>query len=285
MGACNRHGFASAILVAGIAGLLSAACAFAAAVVENQQGDVRVGSTQADSRPVAAGERVAPGSLVSTAAGSRVILRFDDGQAAALHENTRLRIEEFRYRAQEPAADRSVLALLRGALRIVTGSLGRRSPGALELRTSHAVIGVRGTDFMVALANPAYLSVLRGTVVATNAAGSAAFAAGELGAVADRRTLPAALQASALPGAVASTFGSLGALHMSPAASPAAADKVMLPEQAVPRALDPAAFGRDTSGRARELKDGLERDLGKETTGAARERGQAPGTPSEKRRP
>lgn len=271
----NRRGrFASVILASGIAGLLSAASAFGEAVVADWQGDVRIGATLAQSRPVLPGQRVPSGSVVTTAAGSRVVLRFDDGQVAALHENTQFHIEDFRYRPREPAADRAVFVLLRGALRIVTGALGRRNREAFSLRTPQATIGIRGTDFMVAIVNPAYLSVLQGTIVATNAAGTATFAAGASGAVASRATLAASIHANALPDTASSAFGSLGALRIAPPASPAAgaAGKIELPEQALPQAQEPAAFGRETADRARELKEELDREFGKETSDAARER-------------
>ena len=276
MEANRRACFASVILALGIAGLLllSAASAFAAAVVEDWQGDVRIGATLTQSRPVLPRQSVPSGSLVTTAAGSRVVLRFDDGQVAALHENTQFRIGDFRYRLQEPAADSAAFVLLRGALRIVTGAMGHRNPKAFSLRTSQAMIGVRGTDFMVAIENSAYLSVLQGTIVATNAAGTATFAAGAFGAVASHATLAASIHANALPDAALSAFGNLGALRFAPAASSAAgaAGKIKLPEGALPQAQEPAAFGRDTADRARELKEELDREFGKETSGAARER-------------
>jgi hypothetical protein len=241
---------ASAILASAIAAMLCAAAAFAGAVVADVEGDVRVAAAGAKSRGIVPGQRVEPGSLVTTAGGARVTLHFDDGMWAALHENSRLRIEGFSFRQQEPAADRAAFELLRGALRVITGELGRRNPEAFELRTPSVNIGVRGTDFMVAVENPTYLSVLEGRVAATNAGGSVTFGAGDFGVAIDA-SMPAAVQASALPAAVASAFGRLGALRMAPRAPSGAA-------------------GEDA--RARELRDSLGRDKGRDASGAARER-------------
>ncbi|MGH8707074.1 MAG: FecR family protein [Burkholderiales bacterium] len=248
--------FASAIFASAIAGALWAGGAFAAAMVADLEGDVRVEVTGAKSRALVPGERVASGSLVTTAPGARLKLRFDDGQWAALHENTQFRIEDFHYGPQEPKADRAAFVLLRGALRIVTGALGRRNPEAFELRAPNLLIGVRGTDFMVAIADSTYLSVLEGAVTATNAGGTATFRAGDLGATAAEATLAAAIQANALPAAVTTPFGSLGALRVAPPASPGAAGKA-----------EPAK-----DARTRELKDDLG-NHGKDAPGAARERG------------
>lgn len=260
-------GLAPAVLVAAIAASMWAAGAFAAAMVADLEGDVRVEMAGAKSRTLVPGQRLESGSLVTAGSGSRVLLHFDDGQWAALHENTQFRIEDFRYQSSEPAADRAVFVLLRGALRIVTGALGRRNPEAFELRTPKMIVGVRGTDFMVAIVNPTHLSVLQGSVTATNAGGTATFSAGELGVAADDATLTAAIQANALPAAASSAFGRLGALRMAPRASSGAAGKVTPPQ-----------VGQDAATRAREQKGDLGRDRAKEAAEAARERARENGS-------
>ncbi len=266
--------------------LFFAASAFGAAVVQESKGDVRAGATPAQSKPVAPNQRLLSGASVITAAGSRVTLRFDDGQVVALHENTHFRIVDFRYRPQEPAADRAVFDLLRGALRVVTGALGKRNRSAFALRTPPATIGIRGTDFMVAIVKPAsYVSVLRGSVAAANKAGTVAFEAGIFGSIATRSTLAVTIPASALPDAASSAFGSLGTLPITPADSAvsAATDKINLPETAAPQALEASAFGRETADRARELKGDLGSEFGKEISEEARERAQDRVPPNSKR--
>jgi hypothetical protein len=186
---------------------------------------------------------------VTTASGARVTLRFDDGLWAALHENTQFRIEDFRYRPSAPAADRAVFVLLQGVLRIVTGALGHRNPRAFELRAPNMIVGIRGTDFMVAIANSTYLSVLEGTVVATNAGGTASFSAGAFAAATEDARPAAAIGAEALPAPVASAFGNLRARRIAPPASP-----------------EPAAPLK------RELKGDMGRDHGAATSTEARER-------------
>jgi hypothetical protein len=109
---------------------------------------------------------------------------------------------------------------------------------------------------MVAIMNPTYLAVLQGTVTATNAGGTATLRAGDLGAAAADATLAAIVPASALPAAVTTAFGSLGALRMAPRASPGAAGKAAPAEDA----------------RGRDLKDRPGRDYGRDASGVARER-------------
>jgi len=280
MSTTKERFLSSLVLALGIASLFPAANALGAAVVQESVGDVRAGATPAQSKPVAPNQRVLSGTLVTTAPGSRVVLRFDDGQLVALHENTRFRIEDFRFQPQEPKADRAVFVLLRGALRAVTGALGERSPAAFSLIAAQATIGIRGTDFMVAVATPAaYLSVLRGTVTGTNVAGTVAFGAGTFGSITSSTALAVPIPPSALPATVSSAFGALGAL---PITGSAVDEK--LPETAAPRAQDASAFGLETANRARELKGDLGREFGKEVSEAAREqaRDRIPGSGSRK---
>src|SRR2546425_11702857 len=100
---------------------------------------------------------------------------------------------------------------LKGALRIVSGAIATRNRAAVALRTPQAMIGIRGTDFMVALVNPAYISVLEGAVSATNAAGTVVFAAGRIGLVPASAELAGAIPASTLPEAAAAAFSNLSA--------------------------------------------------------------------------
>ena len=57
--------------------------------------------------------------------------------------------------------------IMKGAMRSVSGLIGARSRNSFALRVPQATIGIRGTDFMVALVNPAYMSVLNGAIAAT----------------------------------------------------------------------------------------------------------------------
>lgn len=242
-------GIRCALAAAALTGALWVAGALAAATIADVDGDVRLLQTGADSpRGVAPGERIGTGSLLTTAAGARVVLRFDDGMWAALGEHSRFRIEAYRYRPEEPPADRSALVLLRGVLRVVTGILGHRTPDAFELRTPELVVGVRGTDFMVSAGDAVYLAVLEGTVTATNARGVALFSAGQYAAGVGGHA-PAAIPTDALPPAVASAFGHLGALPLAP-------------ETGSGRYGPGQAPGRGIGPGARELKGAPGKDLG-----------------------
>jgi hypothetical protein len=184
--------------------------ALADAVVTSATGDV-----QSRGLPVTSNQRITSGATVTTGAGAQAVLRFDDGQSVVLNQNTEFRIVDFRYSEAAPSQDRSVFDLLRGAARFVTGAIGRRNPNAFQARAPQATIGVRGTDFMIAIVNPLYLSVLEGAVAASNSAGTAVFSAGSLASVGSATTLAATTTAAALPAAASSAFASLQSVVIS----------------------------------------------------------------------
>jgi hypothetical protein len=173
----------------------------ASAVVQAFSGDVRAGGA-----PVTQDQRLFRGASIATGSGSQVILRFDDGQQVILNQNTEFRIVDFQYSA---AAPRGVFDLVRGALRVVSGAIGR-SGDAFQLRTPQMTIGLRGTDFMVAVVNPGYVSVLQGSVTVTNAAGSAVFSQGATAMAVSSATMPTAITAAQLPAAATTAFANLG---------------------------------------------------------------------------
>ena len=206
-----RRALGHAVLALGLLAAFSAAGAFAAAVVQSIQGDVRAGPIGKPVTGVTLDQRLASGTTVVTGPDAQVILRFDDGQQVVLNHSTHFRIVDFRYDEADPGSDRSVFGLLKGALRIVSGAIATRNRQAVALRTPQATIGIRGTDFMVALVNPAYISVLEGAVTATNAAGTVVFRAGRIGMVPASAELAGAIPASTLPAAAAAAFSNLSA--------------------------------------------------------------------------
>ncbi|MDP1717216.1 MAG: FecR domain-containing protein, partial [Burkholderiales bacterium] len=100
---------------------------FAAALIETVAGDVKAGATAGTATPVLKDQRVAAGSVVVTGPKSIVLLRFDDGQAIALNENTEFRITAYSYAPNDAKKDNIALELLKGAMRSISGLLARRN--------------------------------------------------------------------------------------------------------------------------------------------------------------
>lgn len=191
--------------------------AWSAATLTSVKGEVRMVVDSSRHGPASQNDRINAGMTVTTGENSQAVLRFDDGQQVVLNQNTAFKIAEYRFNEAQPANDRSVFEMLKGALRIVTGSIGKRSQNAFSLRLPQVTIGVRGTDFMVAIVNPAYISVLQGAVAATNAAGTTALGAGAIGSVASSTAVATTISAAALPAAVTGAFSSMSAVTLSAA--------------------------------------------------------------------
>lgn len=202
-------------LVIGACALLVASGALANGVFQSITGDVKAAAGPSAPVPVAAGESFRSGATIRTGAGSTTVLRFEDGHAVLLHENTELRIADFRFDREAPRGDRMELRLVSGALRSVTGLIGQRNRDRVLLSVPQASVSVRGTDFTMVLTNAAYLSVAQGAIAVTNPAGTVIFSAGALGTVQANASLAAPIASSAVPAAVSAMFRSLGSVALS----------------------------------------------------------------------
>lgn len=113
--------------------------------VDLVEGDVRVlDATTNLERPVKLGDAINEGDTLVTGSKGEVHLAMEDGGQLALRPDTRMRI--LKYKAEGGKSDTSVFNLLQGAMRSVTGWIGKYNSKNYEIRTSTATIGVRGTD-------------------------------------------------------------------------------------------------------------------------------------------
>lgn len=106
-------------------------------------------STAATTRNAKTGDTLYEGDAMSTAAKSEAHLNMTDGGFMALRPDTRLLVSK--YQANGDTSDTSVVQLLQGALRSVTGWIGKTSPKNYSIRTATATIGVRGTEHETAV--------------------------------------------------------------------------------------------------------------------------------------
>ena len=112
--------------------------------VEALEGDVRIYSPAGSMRTAKPGDVVSEGDSIVTGSDGEVHLAMEDEGQIAIRPNTRLRIA--RYKAEGGSSDTSIIALVQGALRSVTGWIGKYNPKGYAIRTPTATIGVRGTD-------------------------------------------------------------------------------------------------------------------------------------------
>ena len=171
----------------------------AVATVVGASGDSSLLRTASLVSPVRPGTSLTSGDRVQTRADGRVELRFTDGSVVALQPNTEFRIDDYRL---ETGAQRNFMTLLRGALRVVSGAIGKFQRDDYRLTTPSAVIGIRGTEYEVdetvcpargcAAGVRAGLAVrvIQGRVWVTNDSGSVEVPTGGSVFVADRQSLP-----------------------------------------------------------------------------------------------
>jgi len=135
--------------------LASLACVQTALAAEAGSVIFARGSVTAEREPpvaLAKGDAVLEQDTIATGPASRAQLLMLDGAKIAVRPESRLVIEEYAY--EEPAAatvttrdDKSVMNLVKGGFRTITGAIGKDDPSAYEVRTPVGVLGIRGTDY------------------------------------------------------------------------------------------------------------------------------------------
>lgn len=129
------------LLFAGLALANSATVTAVAGTVQAQAGT-------APARALRVGDLVRQADTIITGPASSAVLRFEDGQVAALTANSRMTITAYQYNPQTQSGN-VLLSLIDGGMRAITGLIGRRSPDNVAYRAATATIGIRGTDITI----------------------------------------------------------------------------------------------------------------------------------------
>lgn len=155
------------------------------------------GEVTAERAPVVAlakGDAVLDDDTISTGEASRAQLLMIDGAKIAIRPNSQLRIEEYSYTDDSTQAnitttdDKSVMSLVKGGFRTITGAIGKENKEDYEVRTAVGVLGIRGTNFAVLLCSGdcggntedgLYIGVTAGAIVFRNSVGEIIVKAGE----------------------------------------------------------------------------------------------------------
>lgn len=148
--------------------LLFAGLAFAnTATVTSSTGTVQVQTGTAPARVLRTGDLVRQGDTVTTGPLSSAVLKFEDGQVAALTANSKMTVTAYQYNPQTGGGN-VLLSLIDGGMRAITGLIGRRTPNNVAYRAATATIGIRGTDVTIVTS--------QGNVVVTVTEGIISFA-------------------------------------------------------------------------------------------------------------
>jgi hypothetical protein len=112
--------------------------------IEIIEGIVTIIDDKGQARIAHIGDAVEEGDTISTGADGELQMLTEDQGFIAVRPNTRLKVEA--YRANGDAEDTSVLSLLSGTFRSITGWIGTFNRSNYQIRTPTAVIAIRGTD-------------------------------------------------------------------------------------------------------------------------------------------
>lgn len=185
-------------------GLISASAWANTGTVSQLSGTLSVQKADGSVRILSQKSEVLSGDTINTQKDSYAQIKFSDGGTITLKPNSSVKIQQFRFKQEEPEKDSFIFGLVKGGMRAVTGLVGKRGDqDAYSLGTATATIGIRGTSYGAddCLTTPCpkpgssdnleasvYVSVTDGEIVATNNAGSQSFLAGQFGAISDRNS-------------------------------------------------------------------------------------------------
>jgi hypothetical protein len=174
----NRSSMLLALISAGFAGGASAA----AGRVDFTTGGATVAGRDGQARPLTRGAELDSGDTIRTGDSGRAQIRFTDGSYVSLQPNTDFAISDYKFNGND-GTERGFFGLLKGAMRTVTGAVGRVNRNAYRVTTPTATVGIRGTGGVIQI-NPDGSTLVIGTSgiwSLTNPAGSIDVPAGVSG--------------------------------------------------------------------------------------------------------
>ena len=103
--------------------------------------------------PATLGALVQAGDVVVTGADGSVGITFLDNSLLSAGPNSVLAIDRFAFDSTTHQGSFES-SLKKGTLAVVSGKLAKQSPDAMKVKTPAAVLGVRGTEFLVRTGDP-----------------------------------------------------------------------------------------------------------------------------------
>lgn len=157
--------------------------------VEAVHGMVTVSGSDGPPSVVQVGQQVSVGQTLQTQGSGEVHITTQDGGFLALRANTTFQM--LQYRAEADNTGSMAMSLVRGALRSITGWIGKLNPNGYRISTPTATVGIRGTDHETTVLETStgrdhagtYDTVQEGATVLRNAHGELHLQAGEHGFV------------------------------------------------------------------------------------------------------
>jgi len=139
------------------------------------KGTVNAKNVAGVERPLARRSPVYKSDVITTGADGTGQIAFTDNSTYAIDKNTEFKISQYAYKKDgKPADDKSVMSLVKGGFRSITGNIAKTNPEGYEVVTPVATIGVRGTQFSAFVADQkgTFYKIDKGSISVKNAAGT-----------------------------------------------------------------------------------------------------------------
>jgi hypothetical protein len=116
-------------------------------LVKVSKGDVRI-ERAGQRMPAGVGAAVQPSDVIVTGADGLAGITFTDNSLVSLGPNSVFSIDKYRFDSTTHAGEFES-SLTKGRLAAISGKMTKQSPEAMKVRTPSAIMGVRGTEFIV----------------------------------------------------------------------------------------------------------------------------------------
>ena len=142
-----------------LTGILLTAVAAPSTASANDVGVVKVskGTTAvergAQRLPAAVGTRVLEGDIVVTGPDGALGITFKDNSLLSIGPESRLAVDRFVFDTTTHKGSFET-SLTKGTLAGVSGKIAKQSPDAMKVKTPPALLGVRGTEFVIRTGDP-----------------------------------------------------------------------------------------------------------------------------------
>lgn len=119
--------------------------------IVRQQGQASVKDTNGHIQGLEINSQIYEGDRVTTAVGANLYILMDDGAEIYLKGDSVIKISEYVITSGYDKNSSSILDLIRGGLRKITGAIGASALSNYKVQTGLATIGIRGTEYVIKL--------------------------------------------------------------------------------------------------------------------------------------
>ena len=119
--------------------------------VVRQKGQVTVNDLNGETQTLEINSPIYEGDRITTGIGSTAFIAMDDGAEVYLKPDSVVKISTYVITPGFDKDSSSILDLIRGGLRKITGSIGASALSNYQVQTGLATIGIRGTEYVIKL--------------------------------------------------------------------------------------------------------------------------------------